>query len=56
MSESVTIYSLIYVFRKISLPSAVKGSSIVSCRCFTNFEEIGFVGTSSLAQPLISCE
>ena len=43
-------HSLIYVFRKIALPSTVKGSSAVSYRRFKNFDRNRF-RSDILAQP-----
>ena len=46
----ISDHSLIYVFRKISLPSTVKGPSIVSYRQFKNFDSNRF-RSDILAQP-----
>ena len=46
----ISAHSLIYVFRKISLPSAVKGNSTVSYRQFKNFDRNRF-RSDILAQP-----
>ena len=46
----ISDHSLIYVFRKISLPSAVKGNSTVLYRQFKNFDRYRF-RSDILAQP-----
>ena len=46
----ISDHSLIYAFRKISLPAAVKGSSTVSYRQFKNFDCNRF-RSDILAQP-----
>ena len=46
----ISDHSLIYVFRKISLPSAVRGNSTVSYRQFKNFDRNRF-RSDILAQP-----
>ena len=46
----ISDHSLIYAFRKISLPTAVKGSSTVSYRQFKNFDRNRF-RSDILAQP-----
>ena len=46
----ISDHSLIYSFRKISLPTAVKGSSTVSYRQFKNFDRNRFC-LDILAQP-----
>ena len=52
----ISDHSFIYAFRKISLPSAVKGSSAVSYIGNLNISiVIGFIRTSWLNRGLISC-
>ena len=46
----ISDHSLIYVFRKISLPSAVRGNNTVSYRQFKNFNRNRF-RSDILAQP-----
>ena len=46
----ISDHSLIYAFRKISLPFAVKGSNTVLYRQFKNFDRNGF-RSDILAQP-----
>jgi len=46
----ISDHSLIYVFRKISLPSAIKRNSTVSYRQFKNFDRYRFQ-SDILAQP-----
>ena len=50
----ISDHSLIYVFRKISLPSATKRNSIVSYGQFKNFDVIGFGGRSWVNCGMIS--
>ena len=49
----ISDHSLIYVFREISLPSAVRGNSTVSYRQFKNFDRNRF-RSDILAQPCSS--
>ena len=48
--SAISDHSLVYVFRKISIPSASKGINLISCRQFKHFNSANF-RADIFAQP-----